>query len=327
MGKHICITGALGNLGQKLIRHLLPHPAIARITGIDAWPAASTVIPDLLAQLPSAASPAQLAFCQADLRDWSDAGWRKPMDACDAVVHLAAQVPAPDATWDDAACSLDMTMNTGLAVVASRQCTRLVFATTNHVMGRYKDEPLASAVEPGALRPDLPYGVGTVVNLGPEDSADSTAYAAAKFAGERMYRALAQADAGHGNTEFVSVRIGWCNFGDNHPLSLNPTGVPEAAGTAARMDGMQPEVQAEYRRADRWFKEMWLANGDFACLFERALLADSGHWPGPYICVNGMSGNSGMKWSLAETHDLLGYEPQEDLYRHISPPAAPAPDA
>lgn len=322
MGNHICITGALGNLGQKLIRHLLPHPDIAHITGVDAREAPASMIPDLRASVPAAHDPAQLVFCQADLREWSDARWREPLEACDAVVHLAAQLPAPDATWDDAALSLDMNMNVGLATVASRQCRRLVFATTNHVMGRYKDEPLASAVGPGELLPTLPYGVGTVVNLGPQDSADSTAYATAKLAGERIYRALAQADAGRGDTEVVSVRIGWCNFGENHPLSLSPTGVPEDAGTSSQTSAVAPEFREEYQRADRWFKEMWLANEDFTYLFERALLADSAHWPGPYICVNGMSGNRGMKWSLAETHDLLGYEPQEDVYRHIPPPSA-----
>ena len=194
MGKHITITGALGNLGQKLIRHLLPHPEITHITGVDTQAASSAAVSDLLASESAHNALAQLAFVQGDLRDWSDKGWRETLDACDAVVHLAAQVPTPDATWDDAAYSLDMNLNVGLAVVASSQCTRLVFATSNHVMGRYKDEPLASTIGSGELSPALPYGVGTVVNLGPQASADSTPYATAKFAGERIYRALALTD-------------------------------------------------------------------------------------------------------------------------------------
>ncbi len=322
MGKHICITGALGNLGQKLIRHLLPHPAITRLTGVDTHPASARVASELLAAVPAGRVPAQLSFIQGDLRAWSDAGWREPLNACDAVVHLAAQVPSPEATWNDAACSLDMAVNMGLAAVASRRCTRLVFATTNHVMGRYKDEPLADTIGAGELTPTMPYGVGTVVNMGAQNSADSTPYAAAKFAGERVYRALAQADMGRGDTEFVCIRIGWCSEGDNHPLALNPTGVPSAEDVSGQTTGTSAEWQAEYRRADRWFKEMWLANDDFTHLLECALLADSAHWPSPYICVNGMSGNTGMKWSLAETHTLLGYEPREDLYRHVSPPPA-----
>lgn len=314
MGKHVVITGALGNLGQKLIRHLLPHPDIDRITGVDARAASGDPIRHLMDGMQAECNPAALDFQVGDLRQWHDAGWRGPVAACDAVIHLAAQVPEPRATWDDAACSLDLNLHVGLAAVESKRCARLVFATTNHVMGRYKDEPLATATDAGALRPESPYGVGTVVAVGP-DSSNSTAYATAKFAGERCYQALARADAGKGNTEFVNVRIGWCNAGDNHPSSLTATGAPD----------LQPEtVAAEFRealaRADRWFKEMWLSNRDFVHLFERALLADSRHWPSSCICVNGMSRNTGMKWSLESTRQWLGYVPRDDVYEHIAHP-------
>jgi hypothetical protein len=49
-------------------------------------------------------------------------------------------------------------------------------------------------------------------------------------------------------------------------------------------------------------------------LFERALLADGSAWPNGFLIVNGMSNNTGMKWSLEEGRQWLGYAPQDDVY-------------
>lgn len=314
MGKHILVTGALGNLGRKLIRRLAPVPQIAHITGLDLAEAPERWALDLRQELRTEhpeASVADLDFVVADLRQWPAAGWRAAVADCDALVHFAAQMPEPRATWDDAAASLDMNLHVGLAAVAAPRCRRVVFAATNHVMGRYKDEPMASTIGPHRLVPDSPYGVGTVVEIG-AIAMDSTPYAAAKFAGERLYRALAQADRGQGDTEFVNVRIGWCNFGDNHPASLTATGSPQ--GVAA---GVPAADLAALQRAHRWFQEMWLSNRDFGQLFEKALLAPSDSWPGPAICVNGMSRNRDMVWNLHATRLWLGYDPQDDVREHI----------
>lgn len=314
MSKHFLITGALGNLGQKLIRHLAPLSEVSKITGIDVTDASAQLAADLhmeLQDLYSEADIARLKFVTGDLRDWQDHSWHAAIEECDGLVHFAAQVPETSASWDDAAASLDMNLHVGLAAVAASQCKRVVFATTNHVMGRYKDNPLSSTVGPGNLKPDSPYGVGTVIEI-EAVSMDSTPYAAAKFAGERLYRALAHADKGKGDTEFVNVRIGWCNFGDNHPSSLTATGGPEVEWAK-----IAPSEREYMQRAERWFKEMWLSNRDFVGVFERALLANSDQWPEPIVCVNGMSRNQEMKWNLEETSSLLGYEPQDDVREHI----------
>lgn len=314
MGKHILITGALGNLGQKLIRHLALSPEVSKITGVDVAKAPKQMASELQIELQALrpeADLAELKYITGDIRNWQDSGWQDAIGKCDALAHFAAQVPETSASWDDAAASLDMNLHVGLAASAATTCKRVVFATTNHVMGRYKDEPLSSSVGPGELNSDSPYGVGTVVDT-EAVSMDSTPYAAAKFAGERLYRALALADRGSGNTEFVNVRIGWCNFGDNHPASLTPTGGPDvdwAKFSSAEQDYM--------RRGARWFKEMWLSNRDFVRIFELALLASSASWPNPIICVNGMSGNQEMKWNLEEARSLLGYEPQDDVRDYI----------
>jgi nucleoside-diphosphate-sugar epimerase len=60
----------------------------------------------------------------------------------DAVIHLAAQNPYPDASWEDASASFDMTAKL-VDTCAKASVSRLVFASSNHVMGGYKDTPVA----------------------------------------------------------------------------------------------------------------------------------------------------------------------------------------
>ncbi len=59
----------------------------------------------------------------------------------DAAVHFAAQNPYSNAPWNGACMSLGMTP--ALLAAASRAgVQRVVFASSNHVMGQYKDAPL-----------------------------------------------------------------------------------------------------------------------------------------------------------------------------------------
>jgi nucleoside-diphosphate-sugar epimerase len=68
----------------------------------------------------------------------------------DAVIHLAAQNPNPDASWEDASASFDMTAKL-VDTCAKASVSRLVFASSNHVMGGYKDTPVA--LSDGAFPP------------------------------------------------------------------------------------------------------------------------------------------------------------------------------
>ena len=125
--------------------------------------------------------------------------------------------------------------------------------------------------------------------------------------GERIGHALAARSKGA--KTFVSVRIGWCQPGENRPETLSATGDPGIDPGSAEA---HPDPDG-YRWAERWFRQMWLSNRDFAHLFERAINADASAWPSPSIVVNGMSDNSGMAWSLDETRRYLGYQPLDDV--------------
>lgn len=297
----VAITGGLGNLATKLFRHLAGRPGIERLVGLDVRPAP----PDHAASvLTGVTTKADLRFVECDLADVHDQRWRTALADVDAIVHFAAQNPYPEATWEEAAISLDMTLHVANAALANG-VKRVVFATSNHVMGRYKDDPLWQQIGPGALTTDLPPGTGTLWHTGAQWM-DSTAYATAKLYGERVCQEAAARAAGR--TTFVAVRIGWCQPGANLPGTLS------AAGTPTQQGGAAPAQDEALARAEQWFKGMWLSNRDFTQLFERALLADGSAWPNGYALVNGMSNNSGMKWSLAATRQLLGYAPVDDVF-------------
>jgi nucleoside-diphosphate-sugar epimerase len=288
----VAVTGALGNLGTKLLRHLSTQGSFTRLVGIDVQPPN----PAWQAELP------QVTYVQADLADWQDTRWRMALAGVDAVVHFAAQNPFPDVGWYDAALSFDMTINL-LGASPDAGVKRFIFATSNHVMGRYKDDPLWEAVGPGGLRPDLPPGTGTIWHSGVR-WLNSSIYGASKLFGERACRSAA------GQMTVAAIRIGWCQPGDNLPTTLSAAGAPDEAHNPASAE-VDPAILA---RADRWFREMWLSNRDFVHLFERAIVADGRVWPHGFILVNGMSNNRGMRWSLDETRHWLGYAPLDDVY-------------
>jgi nucleoside-diphosphate-sugar epimerase len=290
----IAVTGASGNLGRKLIAHLADA----------AWCEAVVAI-DLEAARPAfdAARIGKASFVAADLSDAGDPRWRQALHGVEAVVHFAAHNPYPDASWDDAALSLDMTLNVAQAALQAG-ARRLVFASSNHVMGRYKDPPLADGLSAGTLRVDRPAAPGTRYFNG-ERVIEDCAYAAAKLMGERVAASAARMSGG--TMTSVSVRIGWVQPGANRPETINPTGVASADVAPGREDD----------RDLTWFRNMWLSNPDFLSLMESALTADPHGWPDPAIIVNGMSANAGMAWEIASGARLIGYRPRDNVWRAL----------
>lgn len=294
----IAVTGSLGNLGWKLLCHLAEHSAAPRLVGLDV----RDPEPNRLAQLQTIAeihaNPPQIDLVTCDLHNGRDTRWRDIINQVSTVVHFAAKNPFPDADWTDATVSIDMTNNLFLAAANSHTVHRCVFATSNHVMGRYKNSPL----DPGTLHTDLPVGVGTVWHTGTVDI-DSTIYATAKFAGERLCKTLGQHT--EGKTTFACVRIGWCQPGPNRPNTLSAAGTPKETG-----DAEDPTLA----QTNRWFRNMWLSNRDFLHLFEQAILSDASTWPDGCVIVNGMSNNTDMVWDLSATKRHLNYHPQDNVY-------------
>lgn len=281
----VVITGAGGNLGGKLTAHLQAAPWCTAIVGIDPKPLTDS---------------AKFRAVSADLRDPRDQRWIGPVSEADAIVHFAAQNPAPDSTWLEATQSLDMTLNL-LHRARDHDC-RFVFASSNHVMGGYQNAPLPADGKLSGATPPLP---GTTMFNG-QTYVTPTAYGASKLMGERAVVAAAAA----GRMTGVNVRVGWVQPGENHPetIGLHGGGTNYGPGIPAA---------TEEQRAMRWFRSMWLSNADFLQLMEKAITRPATAWPAPAILVCGMSNNDGMAWDLTTGRDLLGYAPADNVWMHL----------
>jgi uronate dehydrogenase len=250
----VLITGAAGNLGAKLHRHLdgrYPLRLLDRDPRGDA------------------------AVLRADLSRW-DSHWIEPFRGADVVVHLAAD-PVAQQTWPNLiGPNVDALIHVFQAAVLAG-VRRVVFASSNHVMGGYKDDP-----EPALLTTDLPPRPGTHY-VADGQARDSTHYGSAKLFGERLGRCVADA---HG-LSVLAVRIGWVKPGANLPEDI------------------------PLDRGD-WFRLMWLSNRDYCHLMECCIRADPSLG---FAVLNGMSANTGMRWDLESTRRLVGYDPQDDVTR------------
>ena len=292
----IMVTGAGGNLGFKTVEMLARAPCCRRVVG---------VVHGRHPELPSDIV-AKVTIVRGDLTR-RGGQWEDAMQGIDAVVHYAAKNPVPDSTWDEALASFDMTQNVGLAALR-HGVRRFVFCSSNHAVGGYKDEPLASEIGVGGLRTDLPAGPGTRWTNG-DKYTDSTPYAASKVMGERLVLALA--GESDGRMSGVSIRVGWTLPGDNRAEDISVSGSPsdQDSGTPLDEDGA---------RTLSWFRGMWLSNGDLERLVLASVGADPSSWPTPAVVVNGVSKNAGMAWSLDEGRRYLGYEPQDDVYAKLT---------
>jgi len=171
----VLITGASGNIGQKLRA---------------AWDDVYDLI--LIDRTPLPADPDIIV---ADLGHL-DEDWITHFHGVDTVIHLAGN-PNEFAAWEDLqGPNLDTLCNVFHAA-ALAGVDRLIFASSNHAMGAYRDlgdMPITVDLPP---RPDGPYG-GT------------------KLMGERLGKSLARAF----DVTFIALRIGWVQEGANRPETL-----------------------------------------------------------------------------------------------------------
>jgi uronate dehydrogenase len=254
--REVLITGATGAMGRKLREHLSGR---LEMRLIDLDPRGDS------------------AVLATDLSRWGS--WHEWFRGVDTVFHFAAD-PEAYKPWPDLlGPNVDALIHVYHAA-ALGGVKRVVFASSNHVMGGYQDDNGVSLGDHTPPRPGLKYRVNGV----PRSSA---IYASAKLFGERMGKCYAESH----RLETIALRIGWVwRSGENVPVNL-------------------PSERGE------WFRLMWLSDRDFLHLMDRCLVADLSE---PFVIVNGVSANSGMKWDLEPGRRLIGYEPQDDITRHTT---------
>ena len=171
----VLITGACGNIGRKL-----------RAAWADTYD---------LVLIDRAATDDDSDVIAADLAILDD-DWITHFHGVDTVVHLAAN-GNEFASWDELiGPNLDALANVFNAA-ALAGVERLIFASSNHVMGEYQrmgDGPITVDMPPS---PDGPYAV-------------------TKLVGERLGRSLARAF----DMTVIALRLGWIQEGKNRPETL-----------------------------------------------------------------------------------------------------------
>lgn len=287
----ILVTGACGNLGPKLIQALLEKQSDRKIIAVDLRP-----------DFPSTLKHKNVSFVQADLTNPSDENWLEAVKKADTIIHFAAQNPYPDASWEDGSASFVMTHH---LLNASERfgVGRFVFASSNHVLGGYKEKWDKT---PGVLMSTTPPLPGTALKGLDGNYTTQLPYATAKVMGECCCREVTRRT--NGKLATLSVRIGWCQPGENKPETISASGTP-------KMKGETLDPQAE--RDLLWFRSMWLSNRDFAELFTCAIQADPSLWPEKSVIINGVSNNDGMPWDLAAAERFIGYKPKDNLFQAV----------
>jgi uronate dehydrogenase len=248
--KIVLITGVTGNLGAKLRRSLEER---FELRLIDSDPRGDSSV------------------FAADLSLWNE-NWVERFRGVHTVVHLAAD-PTANQVWPKLiGPNIDAVANVFQAA-ASARVSRVIYASSNHVMGGYQHDP-----EPARITTDIAPRPGTQYMVDGQ-LRDSTPYGSAKLFGERLGKSYADATG----MSVIAVRIGWVRPGDNLARNILLERGP-------------------------WFRLMWLSNRDFCQLIEKCIEADPAI---RFAIINGMSANAGMRWDIEYTRQLVGYEPQD----------------
>ncbi|WP_160012048.1 NAD(P)-dependent oxidoreductase [Rhizobium sp. 18055] len=191
----------------------------------------------------------------ADLEVYNES-WARHFAGIDTVLHLAAD-PRAAGDWDTVTpLNVDLALN---VMRASRLggVKRFVFASSNWVLGgyRFRHEELKAGVQP---RPINPYGTSKLF---------------VERHGKAVYDETGMA--------FLSLRIGYCQPGENKPGPHMAFGI--------------------------WGQQMWLGNEDWAQAVVKSATAD---FQG-FDAINIVSRNEGMRWNVEEARQAIGYEPVE----------------
>lgn len=250
--RKIVLTGAAGNLGRKLRAQWHGrHDVLA----IDSQARGDDGV------------------VTADLTTY-DPAWAAQFAGADVVVHCAAN-GAPAQAWSEGQRNIRGAFNVFEAARAG-QVRRVVFISSNHVMGGYKDLP-----SPPLLTTTLPPRPGADWRHHDGHTSSSLSYGLGKLCGEEIGRCFAETH----RLEVIAVRVGWVQAGAN------------------RVDDMPADM-------DEWTRLMWLSNGDLCRLLDACVSAPLRE---RFLIVNGMSANHGMRWDVDQARQAIGYVPEDGL--------------
>lgn len=258
----IFITGAFGVVGT----------ALADLPG-------DKVLFDL--KVPSEFQEMPNAVC-GDIQD--RALLEKSMQGCAAVVHLAASA-SPLSSWNDVLQNNILGMQVVLEAAKAANVERVIFASTNHVVGMVEIENEPRIYEAGH---------GIMVTKESEPRPDSY-YGVSKLFGENLGRYWAENSGPH----FYALRIGSVHAAwEDHPY---------AEAEALAREGKCQRGDELYERKLKRQKALWLSRRDLVHLVQGCLEYEGASFDIFY----GVSNNSTRWLDIEYANKQLGYRPQD----------------
>jgi nucleoside-diphosphate-sugar epimerase len=222
---------------------------------------------------------------------------RPAFDGVDAVIHLAVYVPGyVDEDWERIrSVNVEGTRNV-LRAAQDAEVERVVFASTNHVVGMYEEEYAPNLYEldhdlmldhTSPVRPDSSYGVSKL--FGENDG---------RFFVEKMAYP----------ERFYAIRI--CSL--REPAYDHPYGDAERAVENGEFERGSDEYEETVRR----MKAMWFSRRDCAQLIDRILQDEHTE----YAIFSGVSDNDRRWFDFEHARKLVGYDPQDNGEDWDAPP-------
>lgn len=148
---NILVTGALGHIGSRLIRHFAQSSAVETVRILD------NLSTDRYCSLFDLPQSLRYEFVEGDVRDSERVG--QCMENMDAVIHLAAITNAPETIGSRAAETFEVNFGGTelvLAAAGAAKVRHLIFVSTTSVYGPM--DGVASETTPReGLRPQSPY--------------------------------------------------------------------------------------------------------------------------------------------------------------------------
>ena len=253
--KRVLITGVAGVVGQACVAHLSDR---YELSGLDIKDPGN--VPTLVADI-------------ADLNAILPA-----FEGMDAVIHLAGN-PSVHSPWNDVFnINIQGTYN-AYEACRIQGVTCLVFASSNHTIGRYEEDGM-----PEIYDLDDPRVYDETVEVRPD-----SLYGVSKLFGEAVGRYYQE----YFGIRSYNLRIGSVRADDN---PRDPS-VPEGSFWL----DLTPEQKYDRLRAT------WLSKRDCAELMATCIEAEDV----PFAVVYAISNNPRQFWDLSHAKELLGWTPKD----------------
>lgn len=209
----------------------------------------------------------------------------KAMRGCAAVVHLAASA-SPLSSWEDILKNNILGTQALLEVAKAAKVERVIFASSNHVVGMIEIENVPRIYEAGH---------GIMLTKEAEPRPDSY-YGVSKLFGENLGRYVAEKEDG---PKFYSLRIGGLLGEKNEYLY----GFADKDVKA----GKYKKGSDDYKRSGRRLRALWLSRRDMVQLVQLCL-----DYEGPSFDIfYGVSDNPTRWLDIEYAKKQLGYLPQD----------------